>query len=82
MTPALVAQISDIRQVGVRTGTLYTFVAIAVLISNPIGGALVTQDGGSYVHLQIWGGVTMCIGSAILMASRVALAGWKIKVKV
>ena len=82
MTPALVAQISDVRQIGVRTGTLYTFVAIAVLVGNPIGGALVSQDNGSYVHLQIYAGCTMIAGTLFLMASRISLVGWKLAVKV
>jgi hypothetical protein len=41
MAPALVAQISDMRRIGVRTGTMFTITSIVVLISTPIAGALV-----------------------------------------
>lgn len=82
MSPALVAQISDVREIGIRTGTMYTFVAVAVLIGNPIGGSLVTEHHTNYVRLQIFAGCLMAGGSVVLMASRVALSGWKLAVKV
>ncbi|KAK0640233.1 Aspyridones efflux protein apdF [Lasiodiplodia hormozganensis] len=82
MSPALVAQISDVREIGIRTGTMYTFVAIAVLIGNPIGGSLVTDHHTNYVRLQVFAGCLMAGGSAVLMASRIALSGWKLAVKV
>lgn len=82
MGPAIVAQISDVRQIGVRTGTMYMFVAIAVLIGNPIGGSLVTDEHTNYDRLKIFAGCLMAGGSAVLMASRVALSGWKFAVKV
>src|SRR3954466_1542431 len=62
MVPALVAQISDVRQIGVRTGTMFTIISIAVLISNPIAGALVVQDHGEYVKLQVFAGCMMAGG--------------------
>ena len=37
MMPALVAKITDIRQIGVRSGTLFALISIAGLIGNPIG---------------------------------------------
>jgi MFS family permease len=54
ITPALVAQISDVRQIGVRTGPIFTIVSIAVLISNPMAGALVVADNGGFLKLQVF----------------------------
>jgi len=44
MAPALVAQISDIRKICVRNGTLFAIISIAALIENPIAGALVAKE--------------------------------------
>ncbi|KAF2703806.1 putative MFS monocarboxylate transporter [Pleomassaria siparia CBS 279.74] len=82
MSPALVAQISDVRQIGVRTGTMYTFVAIAVLIGNPVASSLVTDHHTNYRNLKIFAGCAMAIGSVLLMASRIAISGFKLKAKV
>lgn len=80
MTPALIAQISEIRQIGVRRGTLYTFVSVAVMVGSPIGEALIKQDNGSFVHLQIYAGIMMMAGSVVLVASRTAIVGFKLSV--
>lgn len=75
--PAVVAQISKIKDIGVRTGTVYAFASIAVLIGNPIGGALLERDNGNYAYLQIFCGVAIAVGCAFFVASRMAQAGMK-----
>ncbi|KAK5116888.1 hypothetical protein LTR62_006609 [Meristemomyces frigidus] len=82
LAPSLIAQISDVRQIGVRTGTLFAIISLAALISNPIGGALITRWNGSYTGLQIYGGVMTVAGSVFIMSARVKLAGWKVSIKV
>lgn len=82
MGPALVAQISDVRQIGIRTGTMYTFVALAVLIGNPIAGSLVTDHGTNYDRLKIFGGSLMCSGCVVLMGARWSLSNGKLIAKV
>ncbi|KAL8973266.1 MAG: hypothetical protein Q9183_000066 [Haloplaca sp. 2 TL-2023] len=82
LAPALVAQISDIRQIGVRTGSMFAIISIAALVGTPIGGALVTNEGGNYLHLQIFCGIMMFGGSVAFVAARWALAGSKPMVKV
>ncbi|KAK4574003.1 hypothetical protein LTR86_001764 [Recurvomyces mirabilis] len=81
LAPSLIAQISDVRQIGVRTGTLFAVISVAALISNPIGGALITRWHGSYTGLQIYGGVMTLAGSVFILAARVKLAGWKVMTK-
>lgn len=58
LAPALIAQISDIRQIGVRSGAMFMVISIAGLCGNPIGGALVAAENGNYLHLQIFCGVS------------------------
>ena len=78
MAPALVAQISDVRKIGVRTGSLFAIVSVAALFGNPVGGALITHDHGGFKGLQIFGGVMMLAGSTVFVAARVKLAGFKL----
>jgi MFS family permease len=80
MGPSLIAQISPIRQIGVRSGTLFLCVAFAGLTGNPIGGALQGQDDGGFLYLQIFCGIAMTVGSALYVASRWVQCGWKLKV--
>jgi predicted MFS family arabinose efflux permease len=82
LAPACVAQISDIRKIGVRTGTMFATISVAALVGNPIGGALITAERGGYTHLQIFGGVMMFAGGAVYVGARASLVGWKIRVKV
>ncbi|KAL8735649.1 MAG: hypothetical protein Q9166_000818 [cf. Caloplaca sp. 2 TL-2023] len=77
LAPALVAQISDIRQIGVRTGSMFAVISVATLVGNPIGGALVSHERGAYRDLQIFCGVMMAAGSVIFVAARWSLEGWK-----
>lgn len=75
MVPALVAQISDIREIGLRSGTTFFIVSIATLTGQPIAGALVTKDDGGYLYLQIFCGIVMVIGSSLFFAARTAQSG-------
>jgi MFS family permease len=80
MGPSLIAQISPIREIGVRSGTFFLCVAFAGLTGNPIGGALQAQDNGGFLYLQIFCGIAMAVGSALYVASRWVQCGWKLKV--
>ncbi len=82
LAPACVAQISDIRKIGVRVGTMFATISVAALVGNPIGGALITAERGGYTHLQIFGGVMMFAGGSVYVGARASLVGWKIGVKV
>ncbi|KAL8799246.1 MAG: hypothetical protein Q9182_006048 [Xanthomendoza sp. 2 TL-2023] len=76
LAPALVAQISDIRAIGVRTGSMFAVISVAALVGNPIGGALVSDEGGNYRNLQIFCGIMMLGGSVAFVAARWSVAGW------
>jgi len=68
--PAVIGQISEIREIGVRTGTVYALVSIAALMGSPIAGALVSRKHGQFQYLQIFCGVTMVVGTALFVAAR------------
>ena len=80
MGPSLIAQISPIREIGVRSGTFFLCVAFAGLTGNPIGGALVGKDHGGFLYLQIFCGLAMFVGSSLYLASRWVQVGFKPKV--
>ena len=82
LAPALIAQISDIKQIGVRTGTMFAIVSVAALCGNPIGGALVSHEHGGYTHLQLFCGVMMIGGSCAFLAARTSLVGLKLVAKI
>jgi MFS family permease len=81
--PAVVAQISEVREIGVRTGTFYAISSIAALTGNPIGGALVPDVlHGTFWKLQVFSGAVMLAGSTFFLMARVYLAGLKLNKKV
>ncbi|KAL7893516.1 MFS general substrate transporter [Trichoderma sp. SZMC 28014] len=82
ISPALVAQISDIHEIGLRSGTMYAFMSVAALTGSPIGGALITTANGSYWKLQVFTGVMLATGSMFYGASRLYLAKGKLWTKV
>jgi len=82
LLPAMIAQISDIREIGLRVGTEFAIISVAALVSNPIGGALITSDHGKFRSLQIWCGVTLLAGSTMYIFARASLVGFKLNAKV
>ena len=82
MAPALVAQVSDIRQIGVRNGTVFAICSIGALVGNPIAGALLSGNSTDFTHLQIFTGVLMMAGSTFFVCSRWTLVKFKLFTKV
>ncbi|KAH8671541.1 major facilitator superfamily domain-containing protein [Xylariales sp. PMI_506] len=77
LAPALIARVSDIRQIGSRTGATYAVQSFATLTGSPIAGALVSAMNGRYVGLQLFCGFSMLASCFALIASRFALVGFK-----
>ena len=79
LIPALIAQISDVRHIGVRSGTTFFIISLATLTGQPIAGALITRNDGGYLYLQIFCGIVMLIGSLLFFVARNMQGGliWK-----
>lgn len=77
--PALVAQLCDVREIGVRSGIMFLLVSFAGLTGNPIAGALL-GDTLNFDNLIIFCGSVMGIGALFFVASRWAQVGWKLAV--
>jgi MFS family permease len=82
IVPAMVAQISDIRQLGVRSGALYILSSIGVLVGSPIAGAIVNHQNGGFSGLQIFCGVMLLVGTLFAVLSRYSQVGFKLIAKV
>lgn len=79
LSPALVAQISDVRQIGVRIGSNFFIVSFAVLTGNPIAGAIIAKDNGHFTGLQIFCGTTIIAAGVAYLAARYSQCGFKWK---
>lgn len=67
--PALVAQVSPLRDIGIRVGLIFFCSAIPALTSNPIAGAIL---GGDYhwASAKSFAGVMCVIGTCFVVLTR------------
>lgn len=82
LTPALVAQISPISEIGVRTGIMFAAGSIGALTGSPIGGALISENNGGFLYLQLFGGCVCLVGSVFFLAMRIRLGGLSLMMKI
>ncbi|OSD03768.1 MFS general substrate transporter [Trametes coccinea BRFM310] len=68
-----IAQISDIREIGMRIGLLYSIISFPSLIGNPAAGALLRVCGGSYTGLIAVSGTSIVIGSLFMLWSKLKI---------
>ena len=80
INPAVVAQISDVREIGLRTGVMFACVAVAALVGAPIGGQVNTAGGAR--AMQGFAGGSCAVGVAFFAVLRWKLGGFGLKVKV
>lgn len=80
--PTLIAQISDIREIGARTGTAFAFQSFGLLTGSPIASAIVDARGGDYMGLQLFCGMSIFTAGVVFGIARVAQTGWVLRKKV
>ncbi|KAK3319545.1 major facilitator superfamily domain-containing protein [Cercophora scortea] len=80
--PALIAQISDIRQIGVRTGAAFAVTSLGALTGSPIAGAIVSSRHGDYLGLQLFCGMTMVGAVLVFLIARWVQVGFVVNKKV
>src|SRR5262245_37558494 len=76
--PPVIAQISDIREIGIRTGTAFAVQSFGGLTGAPLGGAIVNSQKGDFLGLQLFCGLSMLTSVFVLIAARYTLVGFKI----
>lgn len=77
LAPTLIAQISDIKEIGTRMGAAFAIQAFGALTGSPIGGAIVAAQDGNYLGLQLFCGCCMFGGLVVFIAARYLQVGFK-----
>ncbi|KAJ3499815.1 hypothetical protein NLG97_g22 [Lecanicillium saksenae] len=68
---ACVAQVTkNLQMIGVRIGLMMAVCSVGVLTGSPIGGALVSANGGQFYGLIDFSGIILLTGCLILVVSR------------
>jgi predicted MFS family arabinose efflux permease len=82
MFPAVLTSLTkDMSRVGTRNGMGLAIIGLGTLFGPPIAGALIQSNGGSYLIAQMFGGITVLLGSLVLVVGRISITGSKLKVK-
>ncbi|KAI9901990.1 hypothetical protein N3K66_003807 [Trichothecium roseum] len=79
LVPTLIAQISDIQQIGTRVGAAFAVQSLGALVGSPIGGAIVDAMDGDYLGLQLFCGCSMIVGVAFMVSARYVQVGFTFK---
>ncbi|RVX67783.1 hypothetical protein B0A52_07711 [Exophiala mesophila] len=77
LVPPLIAQISPISQIGLRTGLLFGIGSVAILVGSPIGGQLIVANDGRYTTMQGFSGAMCSVGCGIYFALWLKMGGFK-----
>ena len=77
LTPALCAGISPIKDIGVRTGTIFAISSVAALTGSPLGGRIIADSEGSFKYTIVFSGVSCAIGTVLFVAARITIGGVK-----
>lgn len=78
LSPALVAQISAPSEFGYRNGLMYLSASFPGLTTNPIAGAILSRNHGSFHGMKVFAGVFCLAGSAFAVAARLQNTGPKL----
>ncbi|KAA8651222.1 hypothetical protein EYZ11_005182 [Aspergillus tanneri] len=81
LSPALIAQISPLTEIGYRTGLLFLFASVGGLTTSPIAGAILQNAGGNFTNVKIFAGVFLLVGTAVVTAARLVRTKGKLGVK-
>lgn len=73
---ALVTLSPNLSLIGARMGMVFTISGFGLLIGTPLAGAILKADNGSYLGLQIWGGVNVALSFICLCIVRISKTGF------
>lgn len=78
LIPTAVASITPrLDMVGTRMGMAFGIISFASMTGPPVGGALLTADGGKFVGAQAWAACALLVGCLLVTAARFLKAGRK-----
>jgi len=76
LPPSMGSLTTDLSKMGTRMGMIFSITGFALLIGQPLAGALITAGGGRYLYAQMYAGSALMLGAIFLGAARVKQAGW------
>jgi MFS transporter, MCT family, aspergillic acid transporter len=79
--PALVAQISPVKEIGFRTGLLFLISSFGGLTTGPIAGAILAHSNGDFLGMKVFAGVFCLAGSTVVLVARLHGTGLKLLAK-
>lgn len=68
-----IAQISKMEKIGVRMGMAYSLVSFAALVGEPIAGAILARENGSYKGLIVFTGVSLLLSSIVSLVVKLRI---------
>ncbi|KAJ4482582.1 major facilitator superfamily domain-containing protein [Lentinula aciculospora] len=69
ITPC-VAEISDLREIGMRIGLMYSIISFPALLGGPIAGVILKSSDGSYDGMIVFAGTSTVAGSLLIFGVR------------
>lgn len=57
----------------------HPFQSFAILISSPIAGALIENEGGGFLGLQLFTGTSMALASVMFLSVRLVTSGFRVE---
>ncbi|CAI6090170.1 unnamed protein product [Clonostachys chloroleuca] len=81
LLPALVAEVSPPEEFGYRTGLLFGCASIGGLVTNPIAGAIIQLEHGSFRGLKIFAGTMYLAGTMAAFGARLIKTDFRLGVK-
>ncbi|CRL20220.1 Major facilitator superfamily, general substrate transporter [Penicillium camemberti] len=81
LAAALVVKISPLPQIGYRVGLIFLFASIGGLTTNPIDGAILSHDNGTYLGMKVFAGVLLLAGTTCVFGTRLLYTGLKLVAK-
>lgn len=82
LPPSLGSLTKDLSKMGVRFGMVFSICAFALLIGQPLAGALIEANGGGYLYAQMYAGACMMMGVIFMVTARTRIVGWNLKVNI
>lgn len=77
ISPVCIGKLCKTQHYGRYYATSYTVVAVACLISIPVGGEILAAADGEYWGLIVFTGVMYVASFFALMAAKISVVGWK-----
>jgi len=78
ISPVCIGRLCKTQHYGRYYATTYTLVAVACLVSIPIGGEIITSNGGEYWGLIVFTGAIYLGGLFALQMAKVTCVGWNL----